>query len=176
MAPRPQTTFAQLKAEVEPYVQNLDVSPGGSSSQSEQSSTAASATDATSDSDSASDTESTASSSAATGASSDDTTPTAAAATTTSGDASQQITRSEGGWTIIVASRTQRGPAETLVDDFRGRFPDQQLPIDVVPGNVENTTRYRVGVGQFDSREDAQQFLDEFGSQLPDGAWPLRLQ
>lgn len=83
---------------------------------------------------------------------------------------------SDGGWTVIVASRTQRTAAESLVQKYRTAFADRRLPIGILTGTVENQTRYRVGVGQFESRNDAQQLLDEAGAKLPQGAWPLRLQ
>jgi hypothetical protein len=178
MAPPPRTTFAQLKAQVEPHVQDLPIvgstepsdAPAASSS-SASASTTGSTTDPAAQSQ-PSPSSATESESASTG----ETTETSRAPSTTTGESSQQIDPTAGGWTIIVASRTQQGPAQSLVDDFRQRLSGQQVPIDVVAGNVENTTRYRVGVGQFESREAAQQFLDEFGSKLPDGAWALQLQ
>jgi hypothetical protein len=75
-----------------------------------------------------------------------------------------------------VASRTQRASAESIVQKYRTAFSDQRLRIGILTGNVENQTRFRVGVGQFDSRSDAQRLLNEAGATLPEGAWLLRLQ
>ena len=176
MAPRPGTTFAQLKTQVQalPIVGSTDQSEATASSSSTSSATG-------STSDSASDSQSSGSSATSdpaseTTESSEASSDPAATTTTTSGGSSQNIDPAAGGWTIVVASRTNQSSAQTVVNDFRQRFSDQQVPIDVVAGNVENTTRYRVGVGQFESRDAAQQFLDEYSSELPDGAWSLRLQ
>ena len=81
-----------------------------------------------------------------------------------------------GGWTIVVASRADRDAATALVDTYRQRFEGQGLPVDVLQGTVDNTTRYRVSVGQFASRSEAQSFLDDNSDALPSGAWPLDLQ
>jgi hypothetical protein len=86
------------------------------------------------------------------------------------------ITPSQGGWSIIVASRTQETAARSLVETYRGRFTSQQIAVDVLEANVDNTTRFRVGVGQFASRSDAERFLEVNQSKLPNGAWPYRLQ
>lgn len=86
------------------------------------------------------------------------------------------ITPSEGGWSIIVASRGDRNGAEKLVASYRDRLGNQQVPIDILEATVDNSTRYRVGVGQFSARGDAQRFLEQQQSELPDGAWILKLQ
>ena len=168
MVPGPGTTFAQLQ----------------SSSQGTTAQPNASSSTGTTNSSSGQTPETSASEEAETTANTDNAESTAPSAssdspsdeTTATTDASPRLDPAAGGWTIIVASRTQQAPARTLASDFRQRFGDQQTPVGVLSGNVENTTRYRVGVGQFDSREAAQQFLDQHGSKLPDGAWPLRLQ
>lgn len=85
-----------------------------------------------------------------------------------------QLDPAAGGWSIIVASRTDRDGAQALVDRYRDRF-DQALPMGLIEATVDNTTRYRVGVGQFSSRSDAQAFLSEHSDSLPDGAWPVSL-
>ena len=91
-------------------------------------------------------------------------------------DAPQSITPSAGGWTIVVASRRNQAGAASLIDTYRQRFSDRPLPVDVVQGTVDNTTRYRVGIGQFQSRIEAQTFLDANSAALPDGAWLLELE
>jgi len=81
-----------------------------------------------------------------------------------------------GGWTVVVASRQDQGAAAELVETFRQRFADREVPVDVVEGTVDGGTRYRVGVGQFPSQIEAETFLDANGASLPDGAWPLELE
>lgn len=176
----PRQTFAQLKAQVEPQVealsaqaQNLSTDDlplvGGSSSTA-------------SDADLGSPPSATAEVGAGSGSGADSGTPTDGVSSetdaSTSGDRGSPpaLSPSAGGWTIVVASRTQRGPAESLVQKYRTTFADQNLAIGILTSEVDNQTRYRVGVGQFDSRTDAQRLLDEAGAKLPQGAWPLRLQ
>lgn len=98
-----------------------------------------------------------------------------------SGDTSRdpalsEIDPSAGGWTIVVASRTDRAAADSLVASFRDRFENRSLPIDIVVGKAENTTRYRVAIGQYRTQSDVLQALDEHGEVLPEGAWPLNLR
>lgn len=85
-----------------------------------------------------------------------------------------QFDPAAGGWSIIVASRTDRAAAESLVETYRDRF-DQPLPVGIIEATVDNSTRYRVGVGQFSSRSDAQTFLNEHSDTLPNGAWSVGL-
>lgn len=92
------------------------------------------------------------------------------------GPPSPEIDREAGGWTIVVASRTDQATAESLVTTFRDRFEAASVPVDVVTGEVNNTTRYRVAIGQYRTRNEAQQAMNEFGDELPEGAWPLRLR
>ena len=86
------------------------------------------------------------------------------------------IDATAGGWTIVVASRTSRSPAEELRTTYRNRFSNTSLPVDILVGEADGTTRYRVAVGQYRSREEARQALRSHQSNLPEGAWPLRLE
>jgi len=88
----------------------------------------------------------------------------------------QGLRPAEGGWTVIVASRTQQSPAQSLVQKYRRAFENQNVPVGILTGTVENTTRYRIGVGQFQTQSAVQSFLNDAGAKLPEGAWPLRLQ
>lgn len=85
-----------------------------------------------------------------------------------------QLDPAAGGWSIIVASRTDRAAAESLADTYRDRF-EQPVPVGILEATVNDATRYRVGVGQFSSRNDAQTFLNEHSDPLPNGAWPTGL-
>jgi hypothetical protein len=86
------------------------------------------------------------------------------------------IDPSAGGWSIIVASRADSDGAASLAQTYRERFTDQDVPVDVIERTANNSTRYRVGIGQFNSQSDAQSFLQNHASELPDGAWTLSLQ
>lgn len=178
----PQKTFAQLKGQVQPYVDNLSTqdiplvgstseSPSTTADASGESSAASNETGRDPSSPSEDPAESNTTGQTETAAS-ESTDP--ASGTTQPGPA-RSIDRAEGGWTIIVGSRTEAESAQSLVEKYRAVFNDQNLPVDVITGTVENTTRYRVGVGQFESRSDAQDFLDTAQQKLPQGAWPLGL-
>jgi nucleoid DNA-binding protein len=185
----PRATFAQLRAQIQPQENNRSTSdspPVGTSSQESASTTAATESNSTASSKPDPETQGndavdppTASATTQTeSASSEDAgtaDPADQAASTTQANASRTINEAEGGWTVIVGSRTNRNAAQSLVEKYRTAFTDQTLPVDVVTGTVENTTRYRVGVGQFDSRADAESFVDRANQKLPKGAWPLRL-
>jgi hypothetical protein len=99
-----------------------------------------------------------------------------ASAAPTGGGAATGIEPAAGGWTIVVASRADRAAATSLVDTYQQRFQNPEQPVDVVQGTVDNTTRYRVGVGQFSSRGAADAFLKDNSAALPDGAWTLALE
>lgn len=188
----PQKTFAQLKGQVQPYVENLstqDVPLVGSTSEEPPSATAdvrgessaaapsETGDDPSSPSDTGSDTgepsgdpaEATTTSESEAAASTDP------ASDTPQTGSARSIDRAQGGWTIVVGSRTEAQSAQSLVEKYRAVFNDQTLPVDVITGTVDNTTRYRVGVGQFESRSDAQDFLNTAQQKLPQGAWPLSL-
>ena len=81
----------------------------------------------------------------------------------------------EGGWTIIVASRTDRDIAASTQATFRDRFqPD--LPTGLLTAASDGQTRYRVAVGQFGSRSAVLAAIDQYSDRLPEGAWALRLE
>lgn len=145
----PEQTYHTLKTQVQPHLQSLPVL--GSSLGPDSTTESEASSDDPSRSDDASSTEE------------------------GPGDEPAEINPNAGGWTIIVASRTDRGAAESLVATYRSRFEDPQVPIDVLPGEVNNTTRYRIGIGQFDTQAQARDFLAEFNAELPEGAWPLQL-
>jgi hypothetical protein len=89
---------------------------------------------------------------------------------------SQGFDRSAGGFTIAVASRESESQARALVDQFRRNLSDTNLRIDVVVGESGGTTRYRVGVGQFATRAEANNVRNDLQSRLPNGAWPVPIE
>jgi septal ring-binding cell division protein DamX len=82
--------------------------------------------------------------------------------------------RPGGGWTISVASRTDRAAAESLVDRYREQVGND-LPVDIVEATVNGEPRYRVGVGQFASRSAARDAMETYGETIPSGAWPIQI-
>lgn len=80
-----------------------------------------------------------------------------------------------GGWTIVVASTASRSSASPLVNQYQARFADTTLPVGIIEARVGDDVRYRVALGQYDSRASARRALEKYASMLPDGAWPLQL-
>ena len=83
---------------------------------------------------------------------------------------------SEGGWTIVVASELQRNTAERLVDSYTELFADRRYPVGIVTTNVNGNTRYRVGIGQFSSRNAASSVLRTFTGEFPNDAWLSKIE
>lgn len=81
-----------------------------------------------------------------------------------------------GGWTVVVASTSDRASADAIAGEYRDRFGDASLSVNVRPGTVDNQTRYRVTVGQFRSRETALNAVDNYAAELPSDAWTLQLR
>lgn len=95
---------------------------------------------------------------------------------TSAGTASaRSINPDAGGWTIVVASTAERGSASPLVAQYKNRFADTSLPVDIVVGTVNDRVRYRVALGHYDSRQSALRAIEKYESMLPEGAWPLQL-
>ncbi len=77
-----------------------------------------------------------------------------------------------GNWTIVVASRTSRAEAEAMTNTYEDRFDN----VNVVRGTVNNTTWYRVTVGQYNSEAAAESALHDHASALPGDAWTHQLR
>jgi len=93
-----------------------------------------------------------------------------------SSSSSTGFNRAQGGYTIVVASRTSESQAQSVVEQFRRDLSDTNLPVDIVTGSSGNVTRYRVGIGQFSSLSDARARLSQMQSRLPNGSWPVQIQ
>jgi hypothetical protein len=77
------------------------------------------------------------------------------------------------GWTVVVASLLERGPAETVAQRFRRRLDDRDHPVRV--RHDAQRGRYRVGVGAFASAEAALSVLQALRGTLSPDAWLLKL-
>jgi hypothetical protein len=89
---------------------------------------------------------------------------------------SQSIDRARGGWTIVVASRTRPGEAKAVLNTYRERFSGEGLPTDILTGETGGQLRYRISVGQYDSRQAAMTASQQLSGRIPDDAWPLEIQ
>ncbi len=90
--------------------------------------------------------------------------------------ATSPIVPEEGGWTLVVASRTSEQEAEAIRTQFATALQSVGVPVDVLASEGSGgTTRYRVIVGQVSSQEEARRIQQEYSELVPDDAWPLRL-
>lgn len=81
-----------------------------------------------------------------------------------------------GGWTLVVASRTQESEAEALQESYASSLQGTGLPVSVLPSEgPDGTMRYRVVIGQFSSQEEAQNIRELHSALMPDDAWSLQL-
>jgi len=89
---------------------------------------------------------------------------------------SPSLALEEGGWTLVVASRTSEAEAEELQSIFADSLQDTNLPVDIRSNEgPDGTTRYRVVVGQFDSQDEARSIQQEYSEVVPEDAWALQL-
>ena len=72
-----------------------------------------------------------------------------------------------GGFTIIVSSKETEAEAVEVARAFAA----DGTPVDILDADVGAETRYRVGVGQYDTFEQASQALSQNTGQLPQGSW-----
>ena len=86
-----------------------------------------------------------------------------------------RIDVSRGGYTLVVGSSTQQAIAEALAERFRQRFSGQSLPVDVLVGESDGVTRYRVVVGQVETSEEAVALKNRHAANLPEGTWPINI-
>lgn len=82
------------------------------------------------------------------------------------------INMSSGGYTIVVASRAQPGPAATYAQNYR----DRGLRASVLHGPHLGVSRYRVVIGQFQTENEALNALQDESLGLPEDAWIMRIQ
>ncbi|WP_176521777.1 SPOR domain-containing protein [Longimonas halophila] len=105
-----------------------------------------------------------------------DTPSTAEAPTTNDTPSTAPIAPEEGGWTLVVASRTSEQEAEAIRAQFATALQSAGVPVDILPSEGgDGTTRYRVIVGQFSSQDAARRLQQEYSELVPGDAWPLRL-
>jgi hypothetical protein len=80
------------------------------------------------------------------------------------------------GWTIVVSSRESQAEAETLVDQYTQLFANEGFPVDILRTTDFGAPRYRVGVGQFGSRQSAASAAAQHARSLPSDAWVLSIE
>jgi hypothetical protein len=86
------------------------------------------------------------------------------------------VDRRRGGYTLVVSSQATRSEAVDFARSLAGNIRDESLPVDIFLGTARGRSRYRVGVGQFESIEKALSEMDRLASRLPEGAWVLRIR
>lgn len=76
-------------------------------------------------------------------------------------------------WAIVVASTADRASAKIEASRYKDRFSGSVLPVEIIESAVDNTTRYRVTVGDYRAKDSVLAALGELEPKLPDGAWIL---
>lgn len=82
---------------------------------------------------------------------------------------SDGIDGSAGGYTIVVASGVSREAAQPALERYRR----QGFRTSILNGAYREVSRYRIGVGQFQTEADANAALRENDDALPDDAWVM---
>ncbi len=86
---------------------------------------------------------------------------------------SDGIDPANDGYTIIVYSETSRSGAEGVA----ARYREEGFRTGVLVFQEDGPTRYRVGVGQFETLDEASETRDGLaGDELPEDAWVRRVQ
>ncbi len=76
-----------------------------------------------------------------------------------------------GGWTLVVASASERPQAELVAERYRRRG----FRVGILSGEAEGQAYFRVGVGQFAEEAAARAALSKLEGDLPQDAWLMPL-
>ena len=110
----------------------------------------------------------------------DPTSPSANEATGSPGapayEAPDPLDPSAGGWTIVLASETSREAAQATLRSYAEKLRGEDLAFGIMQDEVEGTTRFRVGAGQFASADEARAAMNRLTDSLPEGAWLLQIE
>ena len=82
------------------------------------------------------------------------------------------IDAATGGFTWVVASTSDLQEAEAAMRRFRA----QGLTSSILKAVIDNQAMYRVGVGQYATREALQAARPTLPPEVPQDAWPLRIE
>jgi nicotinate-nucleotide--dimethylbenzimidazole phosphoribosyltransferase len=80
-----------------------------------------------------------------------------------------------GGFALVVASVPSEEDAEAIEANYREAIANDPLPTALLVSQTGDATRYRVGIGQFATQEEALAVRDARSEVLPGDAWVLRL-
>ena len=82
------------------------------------------------------------------------------------------INVAEGGFTLIVGSKTSESEAVILAATLAG----SDRRVDILEAQVDGSTRYRVAVGQYRTFALASRALNQQADSLPEGSWIGRIE
>ena len=80
-----------------------------------------------------------------------------------------------GGFALVVASVPSAEDAEAIEANYRDAIANDPLPTALLVSQTGDVTRYRVGIGQFATQDEALAVRDARSEVLPGDAWVLRL-
>ncbi|MDX1531914.1 MAG: SPOR domain-containing protein [Rhodothermales bacterium] len=81
------------------------------------------------------------------------------------------IAPADGGYTWVIASEASQAVAERRAEEFRARG----FRTGVISAPLNGRTAHRVGIGQFETSDEALRYRDELPADVPEGTWLLRL-
>lgn len=81
----------------------------------------------------------------------------------------------KGGWTLVIASGSDRAIAEVALNTHGERLGQQGFQMGILVTDQGETRRYRAVLGQFHAEADARSAFQYFGRELPEGTRLLRL-
>lgn len=82
-----------------------------------------------------------------------------------------KINRTTGGYTLVVGSRGTRANADADAARVREALNDSSIPVDVLEGTANGTTRFRIGVGQVPTVDEAVALKQRLGNRITADAW-----
>jgi len=83
---------------------------------------------------------------------------------------------SQGGYTIHLISYDDHEMAKSFVTNFSRSIPDAQKPMDIYGAEVQGGIEFRVGLGLFDTLQEAEALVQRLAGRIPSDAKISRIQ
>ena len=83
---------------------------------------------------------------------------------------------SQGGYTIYLISYEDYEMAKAFVKNFSRSLYDVQHLLDIYGAEVQNGIEFRIGLGLFDTFQEADSVMQHLGGRIPGDAWISRIQ
>lgn len=87
-----------------------------------------------------------------------------------------QKEKAEERWGIVVTSMRTESRAQTVAQRYGERFSSASMPVRIVETETDRGLRYRVVIGEFESKEAVREAVTEHQENLPPMQWTSRLE